>query len=75
MSSFLSTLSPQQLRRAATIKEQMQSLENELSRLLCSTDTGPIGKIRKKRTMSVAAKAKIATAQKARWAKFRAIKM
>jgi hypothetical protein len=74
MSSFLSTLSPQQLRRAATIKEQIQSLESELSRLLGSPVSDASGKIGKKRTMSAAAKKKIAAAQKARWAKFRASK-
>ena len=74
MSSSLSTLSAQQLRRAATIKEQIQSLESELSRLLGSTVGGSNGKIARKRTMSAAAKKKIAAAQKARWAKFHAAK-
>jgi hypothetical protein len=74
MSSSLSTLSAQQLRRAATIKEQIQSLETELSHLLGSTSAVSGDENGKKRTMSAAAKKKIAAAQKARWAKFHAEK-
>lgn len=78
MTSSLSTLSAQQLRRAATIKEQIQSLEIELSRLFGSTAIGSNidsnDKIGKKRIMSAAAKKKIAAAPKARWAKFHAAK-
>ena len=63
MSSLLASLTPQQLRRAATIKEKIQSLENELGRIF-----GPSLK-------PVAAVApKIAAAQKARWAKIKAAK-
>jgi len=63
----ISVLTPQQLRRAATIKEQLDSLAKELRRLLdgAATDEGT----GKKRVMSTAARMKIAVAQRARWAK------
>jgi hypothetical protein len=63
----ISDLTPQQLRRAATIKEQLDSLAKELRRLLdaAATDEGT----GKKRAMSAAARMKIAAAQRARWAK------
>jgi hypothetical protein len=63
----ISVLTPQQLRRAATIKEQLDSLAKELRRLLdaAATDEGT----GKKRVMSAAARMKISAAQRARWAK------
>jgi hypothetical protein len=70
MSSLLTSLSPQQLRRAATIKEKIQSLENELHRILGSSAKS-ISAVapKKKRKMSAAGRAKIAAAARARWAK------
>jgi hypothetical protein len=66
-------LTPQQLKRAAAIKEQIESLSNELSRLLGgsaqSTNAAPT-----RRNLSPAARKNIAAAQQARWAKFRARK-
>jgi hypothetical protein len=64
---MISNLSAQQLRRAATIKDQIDSLQTELDRLLRSPNgkTAPTGK----RTMSASARARIGAAQKARWAK------
>lgn len=63
---MFTTLSAQELRRAATIKDQIDSLQEQLNRLLGSSKlTDSIGK----RTMSAGARAKIAAAQKARWAK------
>jgi hypothetical protein len=65
----LTALSIQQLRRAIELKQQSEALEQELARIL-----GPKPSIRapvqppRRRTMSAAAKAKIAAAQKARWA-------
>jgi hypothetical protein len=62
-------LTPQQLKRTAAIKEQIQALNKELRILLDgSLDRATSGK---KRTMSAAARRKIATAQRARWAKLR----
>jgi len=63
-------LTPQQLRRAASIKEKLDALSRELRSVLdgTSTDGAPLSK---KRTMSAAQKRKIAAAQRARWAKLR----
>jgi hypothetical protein len=63
---MISNLSSKQLRRAATIKEKIDSLQSELDRLLGSS-TPSVSNGR--RTMSASARAKIAAAQKARWAK------
>jgi hypothetical protein len=72
------SLSSQQLRRAAEIKERIESLQNELDRLLgapaparapVSAPAGP-----KKRVISAAGRARIAAAARARWAKARAAK-
>ena len=68
MSSSIANLSAQQLRRAANIKEKIQSLENELGRILGSS-IKPVAAAapKKRRKMSAAARAKIAAAAKARW--------
>jgi hypothetical protein len=74
MQTVLSNLSVAQLRRAITIKEKIEALENELAHVL---DAAPAASAalpmvsRKKRTMSAAARAKIAAGQRARWAKRR----
>jgi hypothetical protein len=71
--SSISNLSVQQLRKAAVLKEKIQSLEKELNHLLGSTATvaaGPAPR-KKKFRMSAAAKAKISRAAKARWAKIK----
>jgi hypothetical protein len=78
MSSILD-LSVQQLLQAADLKEKIAGLENELNQLLgSSAKTGSASgatKAPKKRGgMSAAGKAKIAAAQKARWAKVKAAK-
>lgn len=75
MSSIIN-LSAQQLRRAAAIKEQIQSLENELGRIFGSS-TKPVAVAvvpMKRRKMSAAGRARIAAAAKARWAKVKAAK-
>jgi hypothetical protein len=71
MSSIIN-LSAQQLRRAAAIKEQIQSLENEFHRILGSS-TKPVAVVAptKRRKMSAAGRAKISAAAKARWAKIK----
>ena len=68
-------LSVQQLRQAANLKEKIEALEKELAKLLGSTST-PVAfnAPKKKGGMSAAGKAKIAAAQKARWAKVKAAK-
>jgi hypothetical protein len=63
-------LSVKQLRRAANIKGKIQSLENTLNHILGSPEkTVAAVAPRRKRKMSAAGRAKIAAAQKARWAK------
>jgi len=69
---MLNDISASDLRRAAAIKEKIDSLRTELDALLGSTSTSSLGRTpRKRRRMSAAAKAKIAAAQEARWAKWR----
>jgi hypothetical protein len=63
-------LSPNQLKRAAAIKEQIDRLNAELRRILGASNNSQPAQ-GKSRTMSAAAKRKIAAAQKARWANFR----
>jgi len=76
MSILLSSLSVQQLRKAATLKEKIQSLEKEIGRLLGSS-TKPVAQVvpKKKRKMSAAGRAKISAAAKARWAKVKGEKL
>jgi hypothetical protein len=71
----LSEVSVAQLERALAIKKQIDSLENELVRVLgnsAATPSATSGK--RKGTMSAAGRAKISAAAKARWAKFHASK-
>jgi len=72
MSSIIN-LSAQQLRRAAAIKEQIQSLENELGRILGSSPKPVVAVVpKKRRKMSAAGRARISATAKARWAKVKA---
>jgi len=66
-------LTVNQLKRAATIKEQIDNLNRELRGLLGGeVNSGP--RTQQRRTMSAAAKRKIAAAQRARWARVRGAK-
>ena len=68
----LANLSPQQLRRAAEVKERIEALQRELGRIVGATLTTPpsaAGAAQKRGGMSAAARARIAAAQRARWAK------
>ena len=62
-----------QLKQAVRLREQIESLQEKLDVLLGgSSTTGTkkkVGRPKGKRTMSAAGRAKIAAAQKARWAK------
>jgi hypothetical protein len=63
------SLSSQQLRRAADLKERIEALQSELSALLGGTpEPTPL----RRRYMSAAGRARIAAAQRARWAQFHA---
>jgi hypothetical protein len=68
--SIIINLSSQQLRHIADIKEKIDSLQHELRRLAGGgARNGTTGR-RRKFKMSAAARARIAAAQRARWAKF-----
>jgi len=74
-SNAFADLSLQQLKKAVTIREKIESLEKELSRIIGGqTSTAKAGASPRKRKMSAAARAKISAAAKARWAKVRAKK-
>jgi hypothetical protein len=62
-------LSPEQLKRAASIKEQIDGLNRQLRGILGPPAT-PRAAPSKNRGMSASVKKKIAATQKARWAKF-----
>ena len=72
----LLTLTAQQLKRAVRVREKIESLENKLARILGAetppdADSGP-KKAKRRRKMSVAARAKLSAAAKARWKKVKA---
>ena len=78
--SSINHLSIQELRQAADLKEKISALENELGQLLGSpsqtaavhpaaVQPGAAPAPKKKGVMSAAGRARIAAAQKARWAK------
>jgi hypothetical protein len=63
-------LTIKQLKRAAAIKEQLADLNQELRAMLGAPANTRAAR-KKNRTMSTAAKKKIAAAQRARWASLR----
>jgi hypothetical protein len=66
-------LSAAQLRKAAGLKDKIQSLEKTLHQLLgAPAKTPPPAARKKKFTMSATAKAKLSAAARARWAKVKA---
>jgi len=64
----ITTLTPKQLRQAADLKEQILSLQEELTRLIGIGDQS-VPPVPGRRKMSAAGRARIAAAQRARWAK------
>ena len=68
-SSPLANLSLQQLKQAISIRERIEILEKELSRIIGGGSPGVTKAPRKKRKLSAAARAKISARMKARWAK------
>ena len=66
-------LTPQQLKRAAAIKEQIDALNKQLRGILGGQPTLRVAPT-SNRTMSASVKKKIAATQRARWAKVRASK-
>jgi hypothetical protein len=77
----INNLSLTQLKKAVALKEQISELEGELAALLGTTlEAGPVAAPavslgRKKGQMSAAGRARIIAAQKARWAKVKALKV
>jgi len=74
----LITLSSKQLNRAAAIKEKITALEEQLASILggsvsAGSSSKPAASGRKS-NMSAAGRARIAAAQRARWAKVRGVK-
>ena|ERR1017187_6589054 len=61
--------SVKKLQKAATLKGKIESLENKLVKLLGSTKTTKTPAPKKRNKMSRIGRARIAAAQKARWAK------
>lgn len=75
MSTLLS-LTSAQLKQAAAIKTKIEALTKQLSSLIGSTaiTSIPAAKLVKKGGMSAAGRARVAAAQKARWAKIKGAK-
>jgi len=71
--SLLSSITSTVLREAADLKDKIIELEHELASLLGSALT-PAPAPKRKFKMSAAGRAKIAAAQKARWAKVKGAK-
>jgi hypothetical protein len=75
--SMINDVSASDLRRAATIKDKIETLQAELNNILGGhvVGNGLIARTQKKsgrRKMSAAGRAKIAAAARARWAKVKA---
>lgn len=68
-SNAFADLSLQQLKKAVTIREGIEKLEKELSRIIGGKAEIPKAAHRKKRKLSAAARSKISARMKARWAK------
>src|SRR6516165_2142972 len=67
----LTDLTPQQLRRAADLKERIDSLQTQLNELLDAPATAAPSTLPRRRRMSAAARARIAAAARARWARIK----
>lgn len=76
--SSINQLTSSQLRKAASLKEKIAKLEKELAGIVGGSGPAPKAAAakpaKKKRKMSAAGRARIAAAQKARWAKIKAAK-
>src|SRR3954463_5424737 len=73
MTNIFMGITTAQLRRAITIKERIEDLEIELKQILGSAGAQSNGTQRRRKGMSAAGRARIAAAQKARWAKVRGV--
>jgi hypothetical protein len=66
----MSLPSTAELKRALKIRAKIESLENELNQIIGSSSNGA-GHLAPKRKMSASARARIAKAQRTRWAKLK----
>ncbi len=69
MKTTLTDLSTDQLRRAVAIKEQIETLQRQFDSLFGASTPVTAPRAARKRGMSAAGRARIAAAQRARWAK------
>ncbi len=69
MTTPLTNISTDQLRRAIGIKEQIETLQNQFDSLFGAPTPVAAARVARKRGMSAAGRARIAAAQRARWAK------
>jgi hypothetical protein len=67
------TLTSKELKRAAALKDRIEALNRELAGILGGS-AAPTAKASRKGGMSAAGRARVAAAQRARWAKIRAAK-
>jgi hypothetical protein len=65
----LNGLSAQQLRKAATVAEKIEALNKQLANIVSPNATTPKSRPKRKGKMSAAGRARIAAAQRKRWAK------
>ena len=72
MSIQLASLTATQLRRAADLKEKIEALMKEITSILDAPAS--ISAKAPKKGMSAAGRARVATAQRARWAKVKALR-
>jgi hypothetical protein len=71
----ITNVTPAQLRQAADLQEKIVQLQSELAAVLGNeVEAVPVAKPAKKVGMSAAGRARIAAAQKARWAKVKGAK-
>ena len=68
----ITSLTAQQLRKAADLIEKIGSLEAQLASYIGGSNSVPAATPRKRSKMSAAGRARIIAAQKARWAKVKA---
>ena len=73
--SFIAKLTAAQLRRAADLRDKIENMERELTRVLGIPEQFTVGHVlRKKRRLSAAGRKRIADATRARWARLREAK-
>jgi len=68
LSNALGNVTLQQLKKAVTIREKIESLEKELGRIIGAGAPGTTRLPRRKRRVSAATRAKMSARMKARWA-------